>query len=73
MKEQDQRELAANVIQHKSASMMQAVSIVLGLVGAIWHGFPAILLGLLGAWVFHLAKPGPIERLDRISGRDKPG
>lgn len=58
-----------NIAQHKAAVLFQTLSIIAGLIGALWHGLPAILAGLGGAWLFHLAKPGPQEHLDRANGR----
>jgi hypothetical protein len=58
-----------NIAQHKAAVMFQTLSIIAGLIAAIWHGLPAILTGLAGAWLFHLAKPGPNDELDSANGR----
>ena len=63
------RDLGAHMAQEALARGAQALCIAGGIAGAFWHGFPAILLGGVGAAFFGLARPGPSERLDRLTGR----
>lgn len=63
--------LLSHVWQYQLALICQAVSIVAGLIGAIWHGWTAVFAGLFMAWVFHLCKPGPDSDLDDFTGRGK--
>lgn len=73
MTPQDETELQINLAQYRLAKWLQTLSLLFGLAGATRYGLPSLIMGLLGVWLFHLAKPGPNERLDRISGRNKPG
>jgi hypothetical protein len=61
--------LLSHVLRYQLAMILQAGSIVLGLFGAIWHGFPSVVAGLFMAWIFHLAKPNPDDDLDDFTGR----
>ena len=69
MTPQEEMQTRVNIAQHKAASLLQTLSIIGGLIGTLWHGLPALIAGLLGAWLFHYAKPGPNERLDKANGR----
>ena len=64
-------ELAAHIAQERVARVAMAVAGLGGLVGAFWHGLPAILLGALGVAFFSLARPGPDETLDDWTGRGR--
>lgn len=70
MNEKREAELIAHIGQYRAAATLQAISLILGLIAALWHGVAAVLVGLFGAWVFHLAKPSPKSELDRYSRRD---
>lgn len=59
----------AHILQYQLALLLQAGSILAGLFGAIWHGWPSVIAGCFMAWLFHLAKPNPDDDLDRWSGR----
>lgn len=61
--------LRAHMAQERLARAAQAVCLLGGFVGAVWHGFASIALGVAGAAFFHMARPGPSEELDRITGR----
>ena len=69
MTPEEQRQTALNISQHKAATVLQTISILAGLVAALWHGLPGLLTGLAGAWLFHYAKPGPNDKLDDANGR----
>lgn len=73
MKQRDESALRLHLLQYRLATWLQIGALIGGLIGAAKHGFPAIVAGCFGAWVFHLIKPGPVEHLDRVTGRDKPG
>lgn len=63
--------LAGHIVAERMARGAQAICLLGGLVGALWHGFASILLGVAGAALFHLARPGPAERFDKMTGRGR--
>lgn len=67
----ERAELAAHIMQERLARAAMAVSAAAGLVGAIWHGLPSILLGAAVAGFFSLARPGPSDKLDDWTGRGR--
>ena len=69
MTPEEQNALRSNIRQYRAASLFQVLAIVGGLIAAIWKGLPAVVLGVAVCWLFHLAKPGPTEDLDRLTGR----
>lgn len=73
MKRETEWAIAANIAQYKAALYMQGAALIAGVIGALWHGLPSIIAGCLGAWLFHLAKPGPSDAIDNEIRKDKPG
>lgn len=61
--------LHAHMAAERLARAAQALCLIAGAIGAVWHGFASILLGVAGAAVFHMARPGPSDELDKITGR----
>lgn len=65
--------LVAHFAQRGGAIACQAAAGAAGLIGAAWHGWPSILLGAAGVWLFRQAMPAPTEELDKHTGRlDRP-
>lgn len=69
----DSGALAIHMAQYRAAVFLQLLCAAAGLIGACWKGWPAILLGAAGVWLFHHAKPPPTERLDKYTGRGSAG
>lgn len=69
MKQQDKIALAAHMAQERLARAAQYASAMGGLIGAYWVGPAAIILGFIGYLFFAIARPGPNDRLDKITGR----
>lgn len=71
MNREQRAKLAGHLAQARLARLAQALAGAGGLVGAYWHGLPAILLGGLGVAFFGLARPGPDQELDDVTGRGR--
>jgi hypothetical protein len=70
MTPEDEMKLRTNIAQYRAAKLFQTLSILAGLAGTIWYGFASLLAGIGVCWLFHLAKPGPSDELDKLTGRN---
>lgn len=61
--------LGGHIAQERLARAAQCVAAVLGAVGALRYGLPAILLGVVAYLAFGLARPGPTKEHDDLTGR----
>lgn len=67
----EQKELETHMAQALIARLLQMICAAGGVAFAFWHGWPAILWGMGGAWFFGFAVPAPCAELDRATDRTK--
>jgi hypothetical protein len=63
--------LQGHIAQERLARAAQRVAAVLGAVGGLYYGLPAVLLGVGGYLLFGMARPGPIKEHDELTGRGR--
>lgn len=67
----DDSKLAAHIGQERAARIMAAAFALAALVGlALGYAGPALALALMGG-AFNMARPGPSDDLDRMTGRGR--
>mgnify|MGYP000383278436 CR=1 FL=1 len=65
----EQKALESHMAQAAIARLLQVICAAGGVAFAFWHGWPAIIWGMGGAWFFSFAMPAPCQTLDRATGR----